>query len=921
MGKIKKLKIYGFKSFYNKAELVFKDGFCAIVGPNGCGKSNIFDALKWVLGEKSTKMLRAENLTDVIFNGSEKYPPLNMAEVEVVLDNTNNLLDIKTSEVSIKRRIYSSGEGEFFINNKKCRLKDIISLLLDTGIGKGAYSFVEQNRVDTLLSTKPEEMRKIFEEAAGIAKYKMKREQTVLNLEETKRNLEKIYPVLKQLEKEKVRLKEQAEKARIYKEKAEAVRDIEIKIKSIEYKKLKNIIASTTEKINKLSKEKENIEKEYDEVEKKYRSIESETSEIQKEMYTLDAKKAEKQAELRSQKNAISIYEKNIQQNNENIKFHNMQVKELFKRNDILLKEHKQKEERLINLEKEIKELENELKPLEEKRNKLLQNKKELQIQEEKTKEEIRQRQRELKELEKELKEATKRFVEEIDKIKKEYIPEINVKESRKKINSLLNKLEICIEKILNGEKETEIKRVLSELKIEVKRLIETPDKLSEILFDENGAYAYKEKISNTIDKIKNEIMANQSKVAIFNIEHQKVVEKLNETDLEIQEKYHKIKGMKEEKKRIMETIEQIKKEIETNNKRVKTHEEEIKKITERNRQISEKIRECDSKIIALQKEVVTLDKQKIKFVESIKKKKNEIRTIEEKFKKLKEKLTKLDRDIMNLKEQLGKAEGNKQIMLEQILEEYEVTEEELNKIETKEDIKTLIKQRNELKEQIKSMGKVNYMAEEEYADVEERYNFYIKQKEDVEKSKERLESLIKKINEEAEKMFKETFDAIKKNYRIMVKKLFGEGAYADIKLVEPEKPLSSEIIINIQPPGKKLKNASLLSGGEKSLASLALLFAIFLVKPSPFYVLDEIDANLDDANVEKLSKVIREFSKTSQFIVISHNVATIMKADYVYGVTMNKGEGISTVVSLKLTSKDKLSSKEIDKFIQQDVA
>ncbi|WP_034429204.1 chromosome segregation SMC family protein, partial [Caldisalinibacter kiritimatiensis] len=336
---LKRLEVQGFKSFADKTEIDFEKGVTAVVGPNGSGKSNISDAIRWVLGEQSVKTLRGSKMQDVIFAGTAKRKPLGFAEVTLVLDNKDGKLPVDYSEVSVTRRMFRSGESEYYINKTSCRLKDIRELFMDTGVGKDGYSIIGQGRIDEILSTKSEDRRNIFEEAAGIVKYKTRKGEAEKKLEKTKENLVRINDIISELDSQIDPLKQQSDKAEKYLELKEKLKEVEVNLFAREIERLRNQISELDEKKKSVTEKLSNYEDTRDELEKKY-------NEVKKEIEKMDENIEDIQNLKYNTQNNIEKIESNLRLNNEKIIM-------LEKDTNRLDKEVIEIQDRLVNLDKE----------------------------------------------------------------------------------------------------------------------------------------------------------------------------------------------------------------------------------------------------------------------------------------------------------------------------------------------------------------------------------------------------------------------------------------------------------------------------------------------------------------------------------------------------------------------------------------
>jgi len=906
---LKKLKLYGFKSFAYKTEIELKDGIMGIVGPNGCGKSNIMDALMWIFGEKSSRLGKIENQADLIFAGTEVHKPLGYAEVEVIIDNENSLLPVEYREVSIKRTITRSGESEFFINNKKCRLKDIYALLADTGIGKGAYSFMEQGRIDMILSNKPEERRILFEEAAGISKYKIRVKESLQKLEKTEQNLAQIEPFLKELKAEYDKLKIQAEEAKKYNELQKKLKELEIQNYVHKYKNYQNYKKELETDFSKLENKINELKSNLSHNEEKLEKLNIELSNYTKNKYETEKENSKIQQLIKSNEEKIQIYKEQIEKNNKLISSRQSEINRLITENQNLTTLFQNKESEIKTLEAEINKIKNERNSIVseiERIEKMVKTNIETKV---KLNDEISKLNLILDEKKRILRKLTAEFVNEIDKKKKEVEGKTDIQIVLKE--EIINIIE-KIEKNIDSNNISEVKNLLNLLKSKINDIVVHQDEFKNMIFDKNGTYAKKEAIDNEIKSITNQIITNQSRINEIETENHKLLnddkalnKKLKEVD-ELIHKYHfKIEVNQNE-------LRKIKADIDKNENLIKNLNDDIKNFSNENARHIKEIENLNNEIIKFSSKTSDFSKSITKIEENINSIKQQISNLKVKNNKIQENINELNNKLNNIRDSISSANTTIKDLENTLFDEYDVRiEDVLNKVPENIDIKTLKENIEKLKIEIRNLGNVNLRAEEEFKDVEQKYNFNLQQKEDLIKAKNDLLSIISESNKESTRLFLETFNKINENFHYIFRRLFG-GGKAEIVLEDPENPLESGIIINVQPPGKKLKSINWLSGGERDLSSIALLFSIFLVKPSPFCAFDEIDAELDEENTRKFISLTKEFSQSVQFILISHNPNTIANVDYLYGVSMEE-KGISKIVSLELRKEN------YDKYIKQE--
>ncbi len=1062
---LKQLEIFGFKSFPTKTMLKFDPGITVIVGPNGCGKSNILDAIRWALGEQSPKSLRGSRMEDVIFNGTETKPPLNYTEVILTFSNEDRRLPLDYKEVAIIRRLYRGEEGEYFINKSPVRLKDIQHLFLGTGIGETTYSFIEQGKIETLLSYKPEEKRMIFDEASGIVKYKERKKETLKKLEETDKNLSRLEDIISEVSRQIKYLERQVEKAKKYQALREKLIEVEKKIAVIKYGEIEKKLNSALEDITMMKEEEENKEKEIHQINEKLKEL---TQLITEKKDQLD----KVNMEIVSLNSKIESFHQHIDINTQRIEELNMRMKTLEeeevkveKRISLLEERIKEEEAFLSSLGSNVEKLKKEVGELRIERDKLIGeiNVAKKIIQQEKSNildYEAKRVERNnllieiqtyLKSLEAKRKrlladrarvesfcnQKKDRFVEmdkELNILKKELLVLKEekedcckrLKEEEKKINDLQN---ILVEREKEMVEVNSYFDFLKELKIkydnfpvskEVTLLFEEePFKINKLIISlkgkefvegfDNGKKVYrvnteakvislqeeelKEKLDNLKEKIE-EIKiargeANQKKQELEELISQKE-KSLLEVEKRLNEKMQEKDSLDYDLLRFKEEFELVESELSNTNKEIEKKEKEKERVEEEISNWEEKLREVEKRLGDSQNKVSLYSERiKAKDIEIARKEsemnsyignkdslfskvsllteeKNEVLKRREEMEREKEEISKkrvfLQEEIENLnkkevenknfiekliqdKERLVKEEENLEEEKKQVLSHQKEKEEKLAAIrnslyskklevqrldfqktkiidylkqtynvefscqelkEIKEPVDFFYKEKERLKKEIASVGEANLSSIEEFNEFNERYQFLEKQRQDLLLSKEELKKAVQKINRTSRQIFLETFEKIEKEFKNYFKFLFG-GGRGQFILLDKENVLETGVEIEVQPPGKKLQNVSLLSGGEKALTAVALIFAILKVKPSPVCILDEIDAPLDEANVDRFNTLLREFAKHSQFVVITHNKKTMSEADVLYGVTMEE-KGISKIVSVKF-AEDKSTS------------
>lgn len=974
---LKEIKASGFKSFADTIDIELTNGISGIVGPNGSGKSNVVDAVRWVLGEQSVKQLRGEGaMSDVIFTGSKSRRAASFASVTLVFDNSDKYLNIEYDEVQIKRTIYKTGENEYFINNTRARLKDILELFMDTGASKESFNIISQGDVANILSGKAEDRRVIFEEASGVLKYKKRKDEALRKLSKTHDNMARVDDIISELNTNMEPLKKQSEDAKIYLEKKEKLENVEIALTvndiekyNYEYKYSKEKVSELTLSITKMLSENSNEQAKIETIKNNISKLNSELYLKQQELVKVSAN-AEK---LSGEKAMISERSK---YNSEDVKLHD---------NIISLKE------KILKIESQISALNKEIES-EKSNNKVIGEK-------------LNNTEIKLSEIEKNK--------ENLNSKLNQKLREITAQKHRKEVlmNSLENNssLPYSVKNVLNNPKLTGIHGVLGKLlefeekyseALEVSlmssvshivcdneedakeavrylknnnlgratflpisvikprsidsesyetikfmdgfvdiasNLVKYDTKYRNIVLSLLGTIIVVDNIDNAnliSKKLKNRYKVVTMTGEVVNIggsitggslkkssilseryelenvikdidvldsEIKEIENKINEVDdnytnLELEKnsiiisvnsnseilknKYNVLDDLTNEKSTLMTELSNNQNIV--NN--VITNEEE-KILNEYYKEI-EKRDELNIEINQIHKKIELENEDLINNESSLKNNNQEYNKAQEELKSHEIKVNRLDVKIDNL---LNILTNDYSISYEKAKEKYIL---EIDSDEARSIVSTL-------KREIKSLGDVNVGAIEEYDRVKERYEFLNKQKEDLTNAENVLLEIITEMDDIMKDKFSSTFNKIKEAFNETFRKLFN-GGKAELKLTDPSNILETGIDIIALPPGKKLQHISLLSGGEKTLTAIALLFSILKVRPVPFCILDEVEAALDEVNVDNFGKYLKEFKGDTQFIIITHKKKTMEYADVLYGITMQES-GVSKLVSVKL--------------------
>lgn len=943
---LKSLDIFGFKSFADRTHIDFADGITALLGPNGCGKSNVVDAIKWVLAENKAKNLRAQEKTDVIFNGTERRPALNVAEVTLTMSNEKGLLPLDESEIAIKRRLYRNGEQEYFINNRPATSRDIVKLFMDTGVGKSSYSIMEQGQVSQILSSKPEDRRYIFEEAAGISRSKAECAIAERELEQTRQNMVQIEMAMAEIKRSYDTLKVQAEKTTKYRKLKEDIFTLELDIALL---KLKSFITDKDrheKELAEVTKRRDEVRREIEEINSTISENMDKAKEMQEQVYSMQAEligigkekngKTDMANQLNSQargiKEKIATLEVRVSSVEENIS-------EIQEEIDEQEAELHQKEKKIAEVDKNISDFEESIATA---GTQITENNRKT----DENRAKIAELDEERKELQKQLASITEDIVGMLDsKLKDAGFSEKALQEAKEKFSEALKKLQIFAEGRKNiysdfaaaSHSQDDFVKTLKEAAAD----FEETEKLTEIVKESFAEYEKSspafiteflspEGIMTKKRELDEKIQENHNQTDSLNNN----IEELRNTNADLAQKIDEYKEtcakLRVNKAQMETQIQAAMQQASLLRRNLVSEQNALRQAQEELETESKKSEDLDEQIVEIQQELAELEYKGTKLADQLKeldakiaennsnvtgkkdkllKKQEEQNRCQAQYERLTLTLNSSDTEIRNLKQ-------NFQEQHSRDLMEFE---EQMFKI-TKSSAE-LREQLLQAKDELKSCGQVNLMAVEEFAEVKDRYERQKVNYEDTQKSLDNLIRVSEEIKSKSSEMFLETYNKIKKNFHNMFRRLFN-GGRAELRLEDPQNILTSGIEILAQPPGKKLESIGLLSGGEKTMTAVALLFATYQVRPSPFCLLDEIDAALDDKNVSSFVTTLESFASVSQYIVITHNKKTVMGASTMLGITMEES-GVSKIIALRLDEDIKIGAKIEpidDSFEEEDV-
>ena len=861
--KFKKIKILGFKSFVDQTDIDIEEGLTGIVGPNGCGKSNVVESLRWCMGETSPKSMRSSGMEDVIFSGTADRPARNNAEVTIFLDNKNRNAPAEFNndeEIQIKRKIEIERGSEYRINGKEVRARDVQRLFADLSTGAHSPSLISQGRVGALINAKPIDRRAVLEEAAGISGLHSRRHEAELKLKGAESNLQRLKDIMRQLNTQINNLQKQAKQAEAYKSISEEITRLE---GIVTYLKWYNL--------------KESFEKSDTDLKSSEQLIQKYTLEVSQA--TNDQAKAnekiqplrEKEIEAAAKLNRINLERESLDKEEERIKELKKSLEQTIQQN-------------IGDYEREQYQLENALRDLDA-----------LNVKKDDLTAEI-----------------------SIDDFDNEQIKDL--KEEKKQLEDQINDLEENIEKYnsIKQSKRDEWQKAL----INEENLKSRESTLKEVEgYDDPNKWTqiFSEKFYRNLSEISEKVVKAEELSADSRKSYDKASNDAKDAvtmsmqlreDLRQKDVEEKHSDWNYEYQRLSKNIQSSKNQInELKQRRIKS-EEELKKITNRPEEIAQKRGQLiETKGFAETERQYAADR---------------LAEADNELKKYENKLRKAQNDLANVRESKGRTEATKELAESRLSELESESVEKYNckpdsiitKLSISEDLETLQNnfERNEtrlerLKQQRDTLGVVNLRADLETKEIEQELEKMNSEKTDLETAIKKMRESIEELNKEGRTRLLKAFDVVNNHFKDVFVQLFN-GGKAHLELVDSDDPLEAGLEMMVSPPGKKLQSMSLLSGGEQALTAMSLIFAVFLTNPSPICVLDEVDAPLDDANVERFCNLLDDIAdKTNtKFLIITHHALTMSRMDRLFGVTMAE-RGVSQIVSVDLKKAEEIGA------------
>ena len=846
----KKIQLNGFKSFAEKTNFLIEEGLTGIVGPNGCGKSNIVESLRWCMGESSAKSMRGSGMEDVIFSGTSNKPSKNIAEVSINLSNENKdgpLQYKELDEIEIRRKIEKDKGSKFYINNKEVRAKDAQMFFADLSTGAHSPSLISQGRIGALVTAKPADRRAILEEAAGIAGLHVRRHEAELRLSAAENNLKRADELRRQQERQLANLQKQAEEAAKYKSISEEIKKVEaglyyLKLKDIDHEiKLEDEInTEADDQVKEFNSKLDDLEKRIQDENNKVTPIREKNienlSKIQRlnlELKSLDEESDRIQQEIEAIKNSLKVIDEDIDREKSIVIDANSNEKRLKEeKNDLIETDSKYYEtEKLSNQDLEV------------------------------------------------AKENLKKEQDKVDRILDTFSSE-NLKKNIEQINSIIDQI-TSAKNLINENNSIAALKILDECK-------------------ENLSYL----------NIKIKDAEEGDKITVLN-QSNELIKKLQEKYADI---YSNNQNIKKESVKRNERIQTIDTEIESWKNLLSNSEKMVNELNDRKNKQTTKLNDLEKqpqlqaeKKGQISENLRISEKEKNEneiIIDEIDQKiinlRNELNNTKENSIEIRERKASSGATIDGLKKRRSD-------LLERVFSELNLKEDkilEFSNLEKEEEFPDVVAQEELLdakKRDREKLGSVNLRADEETSKYEVEIKKMEKDRQDLVTAIIKLKESISELNQKGRERLLEAFEKVNRKFNEVYTKLFN-GGNAKLELVDSDDPLDAGLEMLVSPPGKRLQSITLLSGGEQALTALSLIFAVFLTNPSPICVLDEVDAPLDDANVTRFCNLLTELTKitSTRFIIVTHHALTMSKMDRLYGVTMPE-KGISQLVAVDL--------------------
>ena len=852
----KKIQLNGFKSFSEKTTFLIEKGLTGIVGPNGCGKSNIVESLRWCMGETSAKSMRGTGMEDVIFSGTSNKPSKNIAEVRINISNpekSGSFQFKEMEEIEIRRKIERDKGSRFYVNEKEVRAKDAQMFFADLSTGAHSPSIISQGRIGSLVTAKPQDRRAILEEAAGISGLHARRHEAELRLNAAENNLKRADELRKQLEKQLTSLEKQAEEATKYKDISDEIKKVEAGLYFLKIREIENEIKVENE-IN------ADAEKEVSLFNDKILDLENLIKKLETELFP--------------------------------IRDINLEIISRIQRLNLELQNLDEDSKRMAN---EIETTKLSLKTIDEDEDR----EKSIVIDANSNQKRLNDEKNKLVETDSKYYETEKLSDQDLN------VAKINLTNEQQKIDTLINSL--SLEKVTYQKKSLEdIRKTLSEIidLIDKNQIQQARENLNNVNLnlsyiiqkisdeDDNKEIAKINSGNETIKRLQHDYTITYSKNQSIKDESTKRKERINNIDTEIESWRNLLVNSEKMMTQLAERKEKLNEKLSDLEKQPNLNAEKKGQISE-NLRISENDKENNEEKIS-------------NLVNQLEENKNKLNEIKESSISVREKRASTNATIVGLNKR-------KNDLIERVENELNIKEENLlnfSNLEKEEEFPDTVTQEELLdkkKRDRDNLGSVNLRADEETGKYKDEITKMEKDREDIVSAIAKLKESINQLNQKGRERLLDAFDKVSRKFNEVYTKLFN-GGNAKLELVDSDDPLDAGLELLVSPPGKRLQSITLLSGGEQALTALSLIFAVFLTNPAPICVLDEVDAPLDDANVTRFCNLLDELTRitTTKFIIVTHHALTMSKMDRLYGVTMPE-KGISQLVSVDLQKAESL--------------
>ena len=911
---LKQLDIVGFKSFADKTRLTFDPGLIAIVGPNGCGKSNVSDAIRWVLGEQRPTALRCSKLVDVVFNGTDTRKPLGLAEVSITFADCEKELGTDYHEVTITRRVYRDGTGEYFINRQPSRLKDVQHLFMGTGIGTSSYSVMAQGQIDAILSSRPEDRRAVFEEAAGITKFKADRKDAMRKIEQTEQNLLREADILREMKRQIGSLQRQVGKAKRYKELRDSLRGLDIYVAKLKIRDFDLALEQNAANRREIDEAMAEAGAAVAAAESEQQRLHGELHELEERLQSLAQAEAAADGEYRRAHEVIGVNAQRIEEyrafaerDSREIADARRQLEEVGLQAESLIQKTKLLSESLEAAREAAAaaeaaftasqgEIDSKREALSSARAEISQcDRRAAALNEEYMKAKVLRDQAAMDAEEcvvaslAEAPDGKARLLDcfKVDpalaEIAERDIGALALAEDGNVIKTGLairgGKVQLRVPKsaVEAGMENAAGVKSLSELAEELQAVVSRRDSLASFITD------------------------GESQLRALETENVARSQSLTQCRIAESQMEQELSFVGQQAESASRRRAEIERSIAGREEGIRGYEESVRRLEEESGDLLAGLEDLKEKAAGCRER---MDAERQRRSEML-------RRISEADAEVGSKRTELDRarDFRGkLEVQAAESTMLRQNIYNRIQDEYGLFADAVMREPDPEwkdgappPLAELEKKVAGIQSEIAALGPVNMVAVDECRELEERYAREKAQEEDLIAAKAQILELINNLNTTSSGLFAKTFEQANTNFQAMFSKLFGGGEARLVLLRNEEDPLECGIDIIARPPGKRPQSVTLLSGGERTMTAVALLFSIFMIKPAPFCMLDELDAALDDANIGRFVEQLKEFLAQSQFLIITHNQHTIAGSDLVYGVSQQE-KGVSRIVSMRLS-------------------